>query len=222
MGNNKRNVEITVEPKLGNPGEYDFSMDDGNGKTNQLTFDKTKDNMKKDEDYEIKFKLKNRNGADLKFSRDLTKVLWAEPTTVVDPPCPTSQQMQGIFYVKSTADIKDDELTVTNTDPSVQRFIFAFNFLPANEVDGPTANYKLYDPIGDNLNGGYTTKPPGGGTSSFLTIGGAAVGALAAFVAMEAATTMNVVVGAVIGAILGFVAGQFLAGSRSEGSIANG
>ncbi len=221
MGNNKRNVEITVEPKLGNPGEYEFSMDDGNGKTDKLTFDKTKDGMKKDEDYEIRFKLKNKDGADLKFSKDLSKVLWAEPTTVADPPCPTSQQMQGIFYVKSQSDIKDDELTVTNTDPTVQRFIFAFNFLPSNEVDGPTANYKLYDPIGDNLNGGKSTKPPSGGTSSFLTVGGAALGALAAFVTMEAASTMYLVVGAVIGAILGFVAGQFV-GGRAEGRTAHG
>lgn len=221
MGN-KRNVEITARPKLGNPGEYEFSMDEGNGKTNQLTFDKTKDGMKKTEDYEIKFKLNNEDGADLKFSRDLNKVLWAEQTTVVDPPCPTSQQMQGIFYVKSQGDIKDDELTVTNTDPKVERFIFAFNFLPSNEVDGPTANYKLYDPIGDNLDGGLTTKPPGS-TSAFLTVGGAALGALATLVAIDAATSMNVVVGALIGAILGFIVGQFLlGGGRSDQRAAKG
>ena len=218
----KRNVTITVKPDLGNPGEYDFSMEEGSGKTNQLTFDKTKDGMKKDEDYEIKFKLKNEDGADLKFSKDLAKVLWAEPTTVVDPPCPTSQQMQGIFYVKSASDIKDHELTVTNRDPAVQRFIFAFNFLPANEVDGPTANYKLYDPIGDNLDGGYTSKPPIG-TSASLAVGGAMVGAPATVVALEAASTMNIVLGALIGAILGFVAGQFLSGGgRSEGRTSNG
>ncbi|HET9398642.1 MAG TPA: hypothetical protein VFO45_07480 [Sphingomicrobium sp.] len=209
MGNNKRNVQITAKPKAGDPGEYEFSMDEGNGKTTILTFDKTKDGMKKTDDYEIKFKLKNEDGADLKFSRDLNKVLWAEPTTVVDPPCPTSQQMQGIFYVKSQGDIKDDELTVTNTDPKVERFIFAFNFLPSNEVDGPTANYKLYDPIGDNLDGGFTSKPPSG-TSAFLTIGGAVLGGLATLLAMESATTMNLVVGAVIGAILGFAVGKFL------------
>ena len=211
----KRNVQITVKPKMGNPGEYEFSMDEGNGKTNQLTFDKTKDGMKKDEDYEIKFKLKNEDGADLKFSRDLNKVLWAEPTTVADPPCPTSQQMQGIFYVKSASDIKDDELTVTNTDPAVQRFSFGFNFLPAGEVDGPTANYKLYDPIGDNLDGGLTTKPPGG-TSAMLAVGGAVLGALAATLAVEAAGTMHLVVGALVGAIVGFVAGQFLLGGGSS------
>lgn len=209
MGNNKRNVQITAKPKAGDPGEYEFSMDEGNGKTTILTFDKTKDGMKKTDDYEIKFKLKNEDGADLKFSRDLNKVLWAEPTTVAEPPCPTSQQMQGIFYVKSQGDIKDDELTVTNTDPKVERFIFAFNFLPSNEVDGPTANYKLYDPIGDNLDGGFTSKPPSG-TSAFLTIGGAVLGGLATLLAMESATTMNLVVGAVIGAILGFAVGKFL------------
>jgi hypothetical protein len=142
-------------------------------------------------------------------------VLWAEPTTVVDPPCPTSQQMQGIFYVRSASDIKDLELTVTNTDPAVQRFIFAFNFLPASEVDGPTANYKLYDPIGDNLDGGFTSKPPIG-TSASLAIGGAIVGALATTVVMEAASTMNMVLGALIGAVLGFVAGQFLPGGRKS------
>lgn len=209
MGTKKLNVDIEVKPRAGNPGHYEFSMDDGKGKTNVLTFDKTKDRMKKDDDYEIKFKLNNVEGADLKFSKDLGKVLWAEPTTVAEPPCPTSQQMQGIFFVKSTADIKDHELTVTNTDPKVERFIFAFNFLPANEVDGPTANYKLYDPIGDNLDGGLSNRPPGG-TSAFVAITGAVLGALGAMLTMEAATTMNVVVWALIGAIAGFLVGRFL------------
>ena len=49
------------------------------------------------------------------------------------------------------------------------------------------------------------------------------VGALATVVALEAASTMNIVLGALIGAILGFVAGQFLSGGgRSEGRTSNG
>ena len=222
MANDKWTVDIVARPQPGNPGEYEFSMEKGGAKTNGLTFDKTKDGMKKSDDYEIKFKLRNDGGANLKFSQDMSKVLWAEPTMLPDPPCPTSQQMQGIFYVKSQSDIKDHELTVTNTDPEVERFIFAFNFLQANEVDGPTAHYKLYDPIGDNLDGGLTTQPSGG-TSAMIAVSGAVIGALATLLSMEAATAMNVVIGALVGAIAGFVIGKFLpGGGRPAERPANG
>jgi hypothetical protein len=216
MGN-KLTVNIYVEPKSG--GGYSFTMHDGKGSTNELTFNKTRDRMKTWEDYEIWFELNNQNGADLKFSHDMDKVLWAEPTEDPNPPCPTSQQMDGIFYVASQNDIKDLKLRVTNTDPDHQRFVFGFNFLPANENDGPGANYVLYDPIGNNQNGGF---PKSFLELNTMTVGGTAIGAvlgsLVAPLFNPAATTMTYLAGAVIGAVVGFVAG-LLIGKPSGGSV---
>ena len=216
MGN-KLTVNIYAEPKLG--GGNSFTMHDGKGSTNELTFNKTKDNMKRWEDYEISFELNNLDGANLKFSHDINKVLWAEPTEDPNPPCPTSQQMDGIFYVASPNDIKDLKLRVTNTDPDHQRFVFGFNFLPATENDGPNANYVLYDPIGNNQNGGY---PRSYAMLEPATIGGAAAGAvvggLATMLLMSQATTMAIIWGAVIGAAVGFAVGLFF-GKPGGGSV---
>jgi hypothetical protein len=127
--------------------------------------------------------------------------------------------MNGIFYVDPTSAIKDHELTVINTDPDVQLFKFALNFLPPGESDPPPSGYVWYDPIGNNQNGGL---PRSFLELNAVTVGGTAIGAvvggLVAPLFNPAATTMTYLVGAVIGAVVGYVAGQLI-GKPGGGSV---
>lgn len=220
-----KSIDITVKPNpnpTGPKDRYIFSMDDGKGATNELTFDKTKDGMKRTEDYRIKFKLKNEGGADLRFSKDVKKALWAKPVGNKSDPCPDSDcYMNGIFFIDPKDTIKDHELTVINTDPAVQLFKFAFNFLPPGKSDPlPDDEYEYYDPIGDNLDGGTGVDDGGFASASTLSIGGAVGGAVAGalilLLAIEAASVTELLWGAIIGAAIGFFVGRFF-GKRREG-----
>lgn len=208
------NVDIYVKPNPDPTGKepYIFRMDDGKGSTNELVFNKTKDGMPKNDNYTIKFKLKNQDGAALRFSKLVDKVMWAKPVALVTDPCPDSDcYMNGIFYVDPTSAIKDHELTVVNTDPAVQLFKFALNFLPPGENDPPPSGYIYYDPIGNNQNGGL---PRSFLELSLTTVGGAVAGAvvggLATLLLRPEATSMAILWGAVIGAAVGYAVALFL------------
>jgi len=207
-----KDVDIYVKPNPDPTGKekYIFSMDDGKGNTNELVFNKTKDGMPKKENYTVKFKLKNQDGAALRFSKDASKVLWAKPVALITDSCPDSDcYMDGIFYVDPTGTIKDHELTVINTDPAVQLFKFALNFLPPGESDPPPSGYVWYDPIGNNQNGGRT--PLLNVAPSPIFIGaGAVAGVLLTMLLNNESTMMTYVWGALIGAVVGYVAGLFL------------
>lgn len=215
MGQGKdRNITIYARPLAGNPGQYQFAMNKGFGADEVLEFDKSDDGMWKWENYRITFHLKNEDGANLKFSRRLDKVLWAKPTNETNPPCPAAQEMDGIFWVKQASDVSDGKVVVTNRDPDRQRFIFAFNFLPAtvNESSStPASDYILYDPIGNNQNGGW---PRSFAMIAPTTIGGTAigavVGALAAPMFNPEPVMATYVWGALIGGLAGYAIGLIL------------
>ena len=213
------NVDIYVKPNPDPTGKepYIFSMDDGKGSTNELVFNKTKDGMPKKDNYTIKFKLKNQDGAALRFSKLIDKVMWAKPVALVTDPCPNSDcYMNGIFYVDPTSAIKDHELTVINTDPDVQLFKFAFNFLPPGKEDPlPDNEYAYYDPIGNNQNGGRPLAFNVASSPAFIG-GGAVAGVLVTMLLNNEATMMTYVWGALIGAVIGYVAGLFLGKSGGE------
>lgn len=220
-----KNIDIIAKPNpnpTGPTDRYLFSMDEGKGETDELTFNKTTDGMKKSEDYKIKFKLKNKDGAALRFSKDRSKVLWAMPVASKTDPCPTSDcYMNGIFFVDPNSTIKDDELDVINTDPTKELFKFAFNFLPPGKEDPlPNSEYEYYDPIGNNENGGTGIDDEGYASPSTMSIGGAAagavMGALVPLLIIETASVTELLWGAIIGAVIGFFVGKFL-GKRREG-----
>ena len=212
-----RKVNIYVKPNPDPTGKdpYLFSMDEGKGATDELEFDKTKDNMKKSENYSIEFQLQNQDGAALRFSKDPLKVLWAKPVSSKSDPCPSSDcYMDEIFYLDPNETIKDHKVTVINTDPDVQLFKFAFNFLPPGESDPPPSGYVWYDPIGSNQNGGLRDSL-GGGTAA-MTIGGAVAGAAASLLFSTSATTQSLVMWAVAGAVIGFLASLILGGRQRQ------
>lgn len=149
-----RSVDIYVEPDSNEPSGYCFSMEDGGRAASALVFDKNADKMKKSDDYKISFKLYNRKGADLVFSKLPEKVMWAMATDGPTGACPPEGSTFDGFYVDPATYIKDDLLTVINTDQTCQFFSFCLNFVPRGTKEGKGTKYICYDPIGDNRNGG--------------------------------------------------------------------
>lgn len=155
--NKNRTVEIWATPDTSAKEGYRFEMKANGSNTDELVFNKDTDNMKKKDNYQIEFILKNKGTKDeaLRFSKEVQTVLWAKAVNDIKDQCPESAcHMPGVFYVDSTVAIEDEKLTVINTDPAVQLFKFAFNFLRPGQQDGPTTDYATYDPIGSNQNGG--------------------------------------------------------------------
>lgn len=149
-----RYVDIYVEPDSNQPSGYCFSMEEGGVGTGTLAFDKTKDGMKKSEDYKIEFKLHNRKGADLVFSKLADKVMWAMATDGPTGACPPEGSSFPGFYVDPASFIQDNLLTVINTDLTPQCFSFCLNFVPSGTKENDQTKYICYDPIGDNMDGG--------------------------------------------------------------------
>lgn len=160
----KRRYQIIATPDAAAPHGHRFDLQSDKGQKADLDFNKDNDQMAKVEDYELVFSLVNRDGAALRFSGDPATVLWAKPLEHAGDSCPTSACHWPVFRLDPDKPIKDDEVHVLNSDPSEQRFAFAFNFLRSGESDGPQASYVCFDPIGTNKNGGYTAQP-----QSFLT-----------------------------------------------------
>ena len=149
-----RYVDIFVEPDGSQPNGYKFSMEeDGVGKS-MLTFNKTHDRMKKSERYEIEFKLHNRKGADLNFSKKQDKVLCAMIVPKGTEQCPPEGSSVEGLYVDPTEYPKDHKLHVINTDMNEEDIAFALYFVPDGTVEGPGTQYICYDPIIRNQNGG--------------------------------------------------------------------
>lgn len=172
------NIIATADSKA--PNGHTFGIDNGKGGPADLVFNKYTDNMKRDGFYLIEFQLENRNGANLVFSKDRDKVLWACPKAEAgaDGCPPDDSHMDSVFYVHPTKKIQDKKLYVINTDMEKLEFRFAFNFLNESDV-GP--KYVKYDPGGTNENGGNPPFVNANAFTAYLMIGlGSA--AIAAFV----------------------------------------
>lgn len=176
-----RFVDIFVEPNSSAPSGYQFSMEDGGVGTNTLVFDKNTENMRKSEDFKIEFKLHNRKGADLCFSKVKEKVMWAMATDGPTGECPPEGSSFPGFYVDPTSFMRDDVLTVINTDKTQQYFSFCLNFVPRGTKEDSDTKYILYDPIGDNRNGG--TGFSAAATTAVVAVAVVAAVAVAAYVA---------------------------------------
>lgn len=156
-----RVIRIIAKLDSTKPNGHSFSLDDGKGGPANLIFNKNNTNgMRKKDYYQIEFQLTNQDGADLVFSKDREKVLWAcaESDAVGPEKCPPDDShLPSIFYVHPTKKIKDNTLYVINTDMDDLEFRFAFNFRNEGTV-GP--NIVKFDPGGSNKNGGIGTRQP--------------------------------------------------------------
>ena len=175
MGNKAR--AVTINSHKDSQGKISFDMVEGGKQTDTLVFNKTKDNMKKSENYDLVFTLVNNDGLKLEFLQDTQHVMWvAKGSKSSAPACPQSHVTDPEFTVTSvTANVLD----VTNTDQDECKFKFVLNFIDT----GNHNKAEQFDPIYDNQNGGFQRM----GMSNTLIIGGlAAAGALLVLlVAME-------------------------------------
>jgi hypothetical protein len=165
---------ITIRSFKDSHGKIDFEMIEGNQKTDTLVFNKTNDNMKKDDSYDITFTLVNTDGLQLEFLQDTNEVMWVAKGNKSSPPgCPQNHVTDPEFTVTG---VTADTLDVTNTDKDVCKFKFVLNFIDT----GNHNKAEQYDPIYDNQNGGSRRSF----ISSSAIVGGVAAVAGVLFLAM--------------------------------------
>ncbi|MEO5612839.1 MAG: hypothetical protein ABIT68_08885 [Sphingomicrobium sp.] len=166
MGNKAR--PVTVNSYKDSHGKITFDMVEDGNKTDTLVFNKTKDNMKKSENYDVRYTLVNHDGAQLEFLQDTQHVMWvAKGNKMSAPACPESHVTDPEFTVTN---VSATVLDVTNTDLDECKYKFVLNFIDKGNHD----KAEQFDPIYDNKNGGFQKM-----AISNLVIGGfAAVGAL--------------------------------------------
>ena len=176
MGNKPR--PVTINSHQDSQGKITFDMVEASTKTDTLVFNKTKDNMKKSENYDIRFTLVNNDGLKLEFLQDALQVMWVAKGNKSSPPgCPTNHVSDPEFTVTGVA---ANILDVTNTDLDECKFKFVLNFIDKGNHD----KAEQFDPIYDNQNGGFKTLST---FSSSVIVGGlvAAGVVLVALVAMD-------------------------------------
>ena len=161
---------VTIKSFKDSHGKIDFEMLEGTQKTDTLVFNKTKDNMKKNESYDIQFTLVNTDGLQLQFKQDMQDVMWVAKGSKTSPPgCPNNKVSDPEFTVTG---VTATTLDVTNTDKDECKFKFVLNFIDT----GNHNKAEQFDPIYDNQNGGFSRAFA---ISNTVIIGGvAAVGAL--------------------------------------------
>lgn len=205
MAKKEKPVRICVEPDTKEASGYRFWMEEKeDDPIDVLIFNKSIDGYNADDEYLVRFKLKNKNGANLQFSMKEDKVLWAKKVKLLSEACPTSKcDMPGEFYLDTqNYPLDPDTLTVVNPDKNVFFFKFGMNFVPKGTVEGPGTNYILFDPIGSDQNGGYSRS-----FASAMTVGllsGAVAGA-AAMTLVAAATPASLLAAAAVGALMGAI-----------------
>ena len=129
MGNKPR--PVTIKSFKDTHGKIDFEMLEGSQKTDTLVFNKTKDNMKKDESYDIQFTLVNTDGLQLEFKQDTQDVMWVAKGDKTAPPgCPKNKISDPEFTVTG---VTATTLDVTNTDKDECKFKFVLNFIDTGE-----------------------------------------------------------------------------------------
>lgn len=180
MARKKENVTIVAKPHATKAGQYDFHMEDDQGRE-LLTLEFSKDKypgMKKNDDHEVHFELVQQEGMTLEFAHSLDDVLWVEMgDEYTMPPCPKKEPNPPctIFYAEKSHPRK---MIAVNTNPARQKFSFTINFVDSTH-QGPK---KLipFDPGGSNQNGGEPPDIIDAGISTNVIIGAIAGVALLA------------------------------------------
>lgn len=143
--------------------------------------------------HDMIFTLRDNSGKNLRFKGTPEEAMWVSP----GQQCPSGKG-SGANQIRFGSVSQPDRLVLTVTDD--------------NSGNRRNMQYMLrFDPDGNNFDpeirnggGGFTL------TTSTATIGSALIGAAAAFLLVESATTMSLVTWALVGAIIGFVAIKFM------------
>jgi len=155
MADVPRNVNVVAE--LGEKGSVSFSMTGAGVSGEKIEFDKnTTNGMKKSEHYLVAFTLDDNTGLGLRYVRPKDDAMWVK--VVADPDDPTCPAPHLNLPQFKAINCTDTVLTVRNKDEIREYLKFALNFIRSNGNDKNPAEYVQYDPIGDNRNGGVTTR----------------------------------------------------------------
>ena len=197
-----KDVDVTIVAEKYASGNIDFLMEQRNQYTEILVFNKTKDNMSKNDHYLINFTLDDKSGAGLKFSQANT-IYISKGSDKHLPKCPMNGSVGGPNEFSVVGTPTNTKLTVKNDDMNDCFYKFVLNF------EDTSGNRHVFDPIFGNQNGGFTF------ISSSLTATGVLVGAgtaLAISLASASATTAPLLMNIVIGAVVGIVAALLVKG----------
>ena len=161
------NRDVVIKAKMvGN--EIEFDMVEGSQQTEILVFNKTNDNMKKTDHYDIDFRLVNEGGANLAFVMPPGDVIYISKGSDTHlPRCPRNANGNPNTPFTVT-NVTPTTLTVHNPDDDICFYKFALRFTDANDGNA----IKTFDPIFGNQNGGLTTTPPSDGTSTTTAFAG--------------------------------------------------
>lgn len=114
-----------------------------------LVFNKSRNNMPKQDFYLIEFDLQDHSGLSLRFEPNPMNAFWvAVGDRNSSPPCPATPSYADSIYATGV-DSDGAKLTVRNDDMEIEMFSFSLGFV--SSVDG--SHYR-YDPGGSNQNGG--------------------------------------------------------------------
>lgn len=173
----RRDVTIRAK-KVGN--DIEFEMLERNQETEILVFNKTNDNIPKNDHYTIDFALQNVAGANVEFVQDKDDVIFISKGSDTHlPRCPKNANgnPNTPFRVDS---VSANTLSVHNPDSDICFYKFALRFVDRGDGN----KIRTFDPIFGNQNGGLTVTPPGGSTSiTTAFVGGIMIGAVGIAVA---------------------------------------
>lgn len=178
------NIRVWVKKDTSKPDGVDFSFTSNLGSGDKLKFN----NPEVGDWFKLSFHIVDDDKTGYRFPSDLNEAMWVHTVDDEKGPCPEPYSKWGQFTAKEVKSA-NKILVVDNLNEDKQKFKFALRFSKEKNFGPP---YVMWDPIGDNRNGGSVTNPGGGGGGLAATLGPvgiaiAAVGILAvAFVAFRA------------------------------------
>jgi hypothetical protein len=147
-------VDVYAKPaKPGDPPEnvqFSLSSPLKTGPKGELVFNKTKDDMYKQDYYLLEFDLHDTSTLGLTFAPNPMVALWVNLGSTV---CPTSKCYSDEVYAVCV-NKSGDQLTVRNEDKTIADFSFSLGFLKAGADPLDPNSYIRYDPVGTNQDGG--------------------------------------------------------------------
>jgi len=166
------NVDVIAIADSSKPEGVRFELSSNLGSSNKLTFKNDKH-----PGFEVNFNLVDNDKTGCKFMHDPKEAMWVQKIEPGMPdPCPTSAMYWDQFEAKAVSK-GDTQLAVRNLNEYEQEFAFSLRFTKPGWPD-PI----LYDPIGNNQNGGrFSGSSPSSNTLNMLLL--AAGIAVVAFIA---------------------------------------
>ena len=144
-----RDVHVIATDGTDKPVDFTMQSNLIDPNDGELTFNKGKDGLGKDDYYLVTFTLEDKSSKNLSFEPNPMKALWVSMGDAMNsPPCPMSPSYcEDVFAI--SVDPSGKKMTVRNNDAKYQYFKFSLGFIG----DPDNSEYR-FDPGGQNQNGG--------------------------------------------------------------------